>query len=325
MAADAGTRKFVHQVAWAAQRAADVLRAPSPSASPPDRSGGEVASHATLDERHSTQARNVSASKSQRRATAGAPTRSSITSKAPDAPTAFISWAHRHASWDTEQERDWQAQVANFAISLRTLGIDADLDLFHLDDPAIDWTRFGPKSVRDNEHVLIVVSQAWMERWHGDNPPHEGAGAVAEADELRGLFSADQAEFQRRCFMIQFPDVSPSEIPYGLNRLPRYSIDVEDPDSYDPLLRALTGQPRYPKPPLGEVPVLPAEVLGESLADVDEAIAALKDRLRRPKTRGTNRDTKSMFDSATRGFIEALLQEHGHRPVSELRPPSESD
>lgn len=227
------------------------------------------------------------------------------------APMAFVSWAHTHVSWDEAQEQDWQSQVANFTLTLRTLGIDAELDLFHMDDADVDWTRFGPKGVRDAEHVLIVVSQAWAERWEGDNPVHEGAGAVAEADELRGLFGRDQGEFQRKCFVIQFPGVPTSAIPNGLSRLPRYRVDVEDPDSYTDLLRALTGQPRFPKPPVGRMPILPPEVLGREVVDRDEALEALRARLRDTQHRESpgTKDDDVMRSSSLRGMIESLLRE----------------
>lgn len=226
------------------------------------------------------------------------------------APTAFISWAHRHASWDDLQERDWQSQVANFALSLRRLGVDADIDLFHMDDAQVDWTRFGPRGVRDSDHVLVVISKAWSERWEGDNPAYEGAGAVAEADELRGLFAKDQTGFQAKCSIVQFPGVRASEIPHGLSRLPRYKVDVENPDSYTDLLRALTGQPRFPKPPLGKMPVLPPVVLGRDVEDADEALEALRERL----VGGTGAEVgtdeaASMKHSTLKGLIESLLQE----------------
>lgn len=226
------------------------------------------------------------------------------------APTVFISWAHRHASWDDSQERDWQSEVANFALSLRRLGVDADIDLFHMDDVHVDWTRFGPRGVRDSDHVLIVISKAWAERWEGDNATHEGAGAVAEADELRGLFASDQTGFQRKCSIIQFPGVRATEIPNGLSRLPRYKVNVDNPDSYTDLLRALTGQPRFPKPPLGKMPVLPPVVLGRDVEDRDEALEALRERLivgngREP----TTDEADSMKRSTLKGLIESLLQE----------------
>lgn len=177
----------------------------------------------------------------------------------PPVPSAFISWAHKHSSMTPADAQEWERQVAEFATDLRQIGIDVDVDLYHLDDPEVDWTRFGPDAVRNQEFILIAASPAWRERWEGTNHPAEGAGAAAEADALKGLFHQDQLEFQRRVKVILLPgqDAS-SSVPVELWRLTRYEIDPDNPDSPLPLLRAMTGQPLYVKPPLGAVPILPA-------------------------------------------------------------------
>lgn len=176
----------------------------------------------------------------------------------PSVPTAFISWAHKHASMSTQAAQEWERQVAEFATTLRQVGIDADVDLYHLDDVDVDWTRYGPNSIRGREFVLIAASPAWRERWEGTNHPAEGAGAAAEADALKGLFQRDQLEFQRRVKIVLLEGQDPaSAVPAELWRLTRYVIDPTDPDSTLPLLRAMTGQPRYVKAPLGAVPILP--------------------------------------------------------------------
>jgi hypothetical protein len=175
--------------------------------------------------------------------------------------TAFVSWAHRHAEMSNAESQEWERQIVEFTTVLRQLGVDADLDLFHLDDTTVDWTRFGPDRIKEKEFVFIAVSRAWTERWEGRNAPTEGAGAALEADVLKGLFQKNQGEFQRRVKVVILPGQSDHDTPHELNRLVKYFPDPTDPDSFEPLLRALTSQPRYPVPPLGDVPVLHPRVV----------------------------------------------------------------
>jgi len=88
-----------------------------------------------------------------------------------DAPSAFVSWAHADESW--------QETVATFAFKLRELGIDADIDLFHLHDPDIDWTTYGPRAIDEREFVVIPVSADYKKRWEGRSESGTGAGLRA--------------------------------------------------------------------------------------------------------------------------------------------------
>src|SRR5690606_22948188 len=104
----------------------------------------------------------------------------------------------------------------------------------------------------------------------GTNDPRAGAGAAAEADMLKGMFQRDQAEFQRRTQVVVLPGRTNSEIPPDLSRLVRHEVDPSDVDTVLPLIRSLTGQPRYPVPPLGTVPALPAAMRRFAATDVSE-------------------------------------------------------
>jgi hypothetical protein len=52
-----------------------------------------------------------------------------------DPPVAFVSWAHG--------DQEWEKTLAAFAFGLRANGIEAELDLFHLDSPEVDWSTYG--------------------------------------------------------------------------------------------------------------------------------------------------------------------------------------
>lgn len=171
-------------------------------------------------------------------------------------PTAIVTWAHRGARMSEEDAQEWERSVAEFTTALRQFGIDADVDLYHLDDVGVDWTRFGPREIERRDFVIIAVSPSWSERWQGVNPQYEGAGAALEADALKGLFQKDQQAFQERVKIVVLPGQTDSAIPAELMRLTRYSVDPSNPDTFEDLLRALTAQPRYPVPSLGAIPAL---------------------------------------------------------------------
>lgn len=175
-------------------------------------------------------------------------------------PTALVSWAHRGEDWSDDQTAAWTQAVVEFTGALRGNGIDADLDLFHADEVDVDWTRFGPRSVADSQFVIVAISEAWAQRWSGTNKPSKGAGAVAEADALKGLFQKDQSAWQRKVIVVVLPSESEASIPDDLMRATRFWVDPDEPDSIETLLRTLTGQSQYAKPQLGRVPVLPPTV-----------------------------------------------------------------
>jgi SEFIR domain len=180
----------------------------------------------------------------------------------PDAPApadtiykAVVSWAHGDESWATT--------ILALASKLRELGIDVDVDLFHLHDPDVNWTTYGPKAIEDNDFVLVAVSAAYKDRWEGRNEPSTGAGAVREANVLKSLFNDDQGAFYRKVKIVVLPGATKDDIPAELKAaLPRYEIATIDESGLEDLLRTITGQPAYPRPPLGEVPTLRARSTG---------------------------------------------------------------
>lgn len=172
-------------------------------------------------------------------------------------PRVFVSWAHKGESWTSGETQEWASEVVEFTGMLRANGIDADLDLFHTHETEIDWTRFGPQQVDGARYVVIAMSEAWAQRWSGTNHPKVGAGAVGEADALKGLFQEDQIAWQRKVLIVILPSQESAVLPHDLARINRFWVDPDDPDTLDPLLRSMTAQPLYEKPALGEVPVLP--------------------------------------------------------------------
>ena len=133
------------------------------------------------------------------------------------APTAIVLWAHTDPAWNDEERADWRDSVLTLTHLLRKNGIDADVDLFHDHEPT-DWSRFGPKRIKSARWVIIAVSDAWRRAFERENEPTSNAGAVGEANALRGMFAAEQSDFERRVVLVLLPGRQIPELPHELPR-----------------------------------------------------------------------------------------------------------
>ena len=168
----------------------------------------------------------------------------------PPPKTAFVTWAHG--------DDEWEQAIAKFTFELRKLGVEADVDLFHMADREVNWATYGPNAVRNNEFVLIAASPAYKERWEGTGNPREGAGAAREANVLKTMFNHDQDEFCRRVKVVLLPGTTTKDIPDELGASAQhFLIKTIAPANLENLLRTLTAQPVYVPPDVGRVPTLP--------------------------------------------------------------------
>jgi hypothetical protein len=172
-------------------------------------------------------------------------------------PSVFVSWAHGDPDWSQERARAWELEVSSFVTVLRSLGVDVDIDLYHLHDRTVDWTRWGPVKVQTSDIVLGIVSPAWRARLEGHNAPTEGAGAVAEADVLLGTFGRDQDELRAKLVLVVLPSMRGADaIPDRFHGIARVTLDDLSPSSVTSLLHLLLGVPVHGVPPLGQLPDL---------------------------------------------------------------------
>jgi SEFIR domain len=200
-------------------------------------------------------------------------------------PTALLSWAHDTATWQTT--------LVEFAVLLRRYGVDADIDLFELHNPNVNWSTWGPDAIERSEFVLLAVSANYRERWEDRGDQTEGAGAAREANVLKTLFNQDRAVFYHKVKIVILPGASVQDIPAELGAAAqRFELQAIDAASLEDLLRTLTGQPAFPRPELGEVHVLPARVFvpseGLSPQTAGDTIELLRARLRELETERTS-------------------------------------
>lgn len=220
-------------------------------------------------------------------------------------PSAFVSWAHGDA--------DWEFSVFAFVSLLRDLGIDADVDLFHLHDTDIDWTTYGTQGIVANDFVIVATSPSYRERWEGLNDPTVGAGAAREANVLKTIFNQNQATFRRKMKVVLLPGVDDGDIPLELAAATQhFRIRAVDNAGVDDLVRTLTRQPRYPMNPVAAVPVLGSKVRG---AEYPAGTASSHDPADPAPSHSPRRLSRSGARPGLERDIEALLR----RGLGELK------
>ncbi len=172
-------------------------------------------------------------------------------------PTAIVTYSHSDPGWTVQQVQAREQHVVRLVTVLRSLGIDADADIFHQNE---DWTRWGPGQVQRADFVLIVVSKAWKLGWEGTGNPQKHRGTRVEADAVRSIQNEGHDQLQDRCRVILLPDSDEADIPTGMHGLMRHHVRELTPEGVESLLRDLTSQPKYIKSELGQIPVLPPEL-----------------------------------------------------------------
>ncbi len=197
-------------------------------------------------------------------------------------PTVMISWAHGDPGWDDARAESWANEVLSLAVALRTIGFFTEIDLLHLHERKVDWSRWGPLQVRQLDVVLVVVSQGWRERWEGTNDPRVGVGAAAEADALLGIFHNDgQLAFREKVIVVVLPSMRGKPvIPDRLTGVNRVELDDFSKESLSPLVHLLTESPLYEAPPLGELAPLAPVPPPEPSNSPDDDLEMLDERIR---------------------------------------------
>ncbi len=238
-----------------------------------------------------------------------------------DHPTAVVIWAHDDPDWSADEKEAWEKTIVAFVQLLNVAGIDTDLDLYHGDEPT-DWARFGPQAIRNSDYVVVAVSPVWRRAYESATGPGVNPGAISEADTLRGLFKDSSDEFRKRVVPVILPGRDERDVPQELRSTVAWVRVSELTDKgIEALLRRLTGQPTYKKPPVGPRRELPAQTVstptssaGPRIADAEARNEELKGQIGRaegaldelpPASSGTNEEP---WDQARRS-IDSRLSE----------------
>jgi hypothetical protein len=168
-----------------------------------------------------------------------------------DSPRVFISYANDHGPHAAEVVRLWRGLIAN--------GIGAYMDVEDQDSRQ-DWPLWMQRQIDAADFVIVVASTAYRDRSEQRIERGIGRGVAHESAYLRELVYENPAN-SRRFLPVVLPGESPDGIPAFLGRYggTRYELGSFTTAGMELLLRALTNQPKYPRPPLGVIPRLPVD------------------------------------------------------------------
>lgn len=160
----------------------------------------------------------------------------------------FISYSHDSA--------EHAERVLRFADALRSHGVDAEVDQYHVRPPQ-GWPAWCEEQLRPevSSHVLMICTQKYHDRVLNQAAADEGHGTYWEGKIIHTYVY--DAKLNERFIPVLFDGAMKEHIPIPIRNDGFYRIsqfDFIDP-GYELLCRDLTGQPYVSKPPLGSTVV----------------------------------------------------------------------
>ena len=154
-------------------------------------------------------------------------------------PKVFISYSH-----DSDEHKSWVLEIAT---KLRRDGVDATLDQWDLQAGG-DLPRFMEDNLRDSDYILMVCTEAYVEKADSGQGGVGYEKMIVTADLMKNIGSSKFVPVIRQNGTHQVPTFLGSKKYIDLSK----SADVGF--GYDELLRTVLGSPLYVKPPVGSNP-----------------------------------------------------------------------
>jgi hypothetical protein len=158
----------------------------------------------------------------------------------------FISYSH-----DSPEHSE---RVLALSTRLRALGVDAELDRYHVHPPQ-GWPHWCEEQLRpeSSSFVLVICMPTYRARVESRVGADEGRGVCWEGAILYNYLY--NAKGNSRFIPVLLDDAPEAAVPMPLDGHTRYRIrafKLAD-TNFEALYRELTGQPETPKPTLGGV------------------------------------------------------------------------
>jgi hypothetical protein len=158
----------------------------------------------------------------------------------------FISYSH-----DSAEHCEHVRQLAN---ALRSHGIDAELDQYHVRPPE-GWPHWCEKQLRPEncDFVLMICTETYCYRVQNRVCVDKGQGVFWESSIIYNYIYSEKAN--RRFIPVLLYGAATDSIPIPIRNHTHYQIgrfDLDD-NGYQELYRDLTKQPAVTKPTLGNI------------------------------------------------------------------------
>ena len=163
-----------------------------------------------------------------------------------DPVKVFISYSHDSA--------EHSARVLALADKLREMGVDVELDRYHVRPPK-GWPHWCADQLKPEKSrfVLVICTAAFLARVEGKVPADEGRGVYWEGSLIYDYIY--DAKGNERFIPLLLGEEPESSLPQGLKNTTSYRLRdfaFED-EGFDALYCELTEQLKMEKRPLGEV------------------------------------------------------------------------
>ncbi|HLX07295.1 MAG TPA: SEFIR domain-containing protein, partial [Thermoanaerobaculia bacterium] len=161
-------------------------------------------------------------------------------------PRVFVSYSH-------DSDEHMQA-VRALAERLIRLGCDCVLDQYE-SHPAKGWAQWMDRQLDEADFVLVVCTEGYYRKAKGKRP-RAGLGVRFESVLIvQDLYDAGM--WNERFIPVLLHELPAELILRPLRGFNHYRLDR--PESFEELLRHLTGQPRYLRPAPGPAPILASD------------------------------------------------------------------
>jgi hypothetical protein len=165
-------------------------------------------------------------------------------------PVVFISYSH-----DSEAHRD---RVLALAQRLRIDGIDVRLDRYVNGGPAEGWPKWMRRRLKEAEYVLLVCSESYYRRFHGDEKVGKGKGATREGAMIDLDLYEERGETLKYVAVL-LAQTDEAFIPDPLRGHTHYLLTSEI--NYQALKTFLAGRAGVTPAPLGKLEVAPGRTV----------------------------------------------------------------
>lgn len=162
-------------------------------------------------------------------------------------PSVFICHAHDSP---LHKEAAWQ-----FGNLLVRNGVDVHMDRYE-EGKRGDWATWARKLIEQVDFVIVLASPVCRKAFDGELQGLEHPGIRSEARLINERLHVYRDKWTTKVLPVVLPHELVDNIPEMLQpwTLDHYDVTQLTLEGIDELLRAMTGVPRYPRPPLGQLP-----------------------------------------------------------------------
>lgn len=157
----------------------------------------------------------------------------------------FISYTH-----DSEAHKEL---VVGLSDRLCNEGIDCSIDQYEPSPPE-GWPSWMERMVREADHVLVVCTPTYLERYQNDGEREKGLGGRWEGAIIRQELY-ERSTINTKFIPVVFDREGAKSRPQPLRGATYHDLSTEA--GYESLYRYLTDQPVRRKPPVGRIRTMP--------------------------------------------------------------------